>query len=85
MPLTFSMLYFGKFKKRIFVHLFTLESITSSKQLERKTFWMQELKDFLLESKVISYVSLPNENMLADVLENWLQHAVQIVQFDISP
>ena len=69
------MLYFGDYQKRIPVRLFTdsestLESIASSKQVDRRNLRMteQELKDCLLEHDVVSYAWLPTEHMWADVL-----------------
>merc|ERR1712055_432439 len=69
------MLYFGDYQKRIPVMLFTdsestLESIASSKQVDRRNLRMtvQELKDCLLERDVVSYAWLPTEHMWADVL-----------------
>ena len=48
----------------------TLESIASSKQVDRRNLQMmvQELKDCLLDHNVVSYAWLPTEHMWADVL-----------------
>ena len=69
------LLLYGDYQRRIPVKLFTdsestLESIVSSKQVERKILWMtvRELKDRLLEGEVLSYAWLPTEHMWADVL-----------------
>ena len=68
-------LLYGEYRGRIPVRLFTdsestLESIASSKQVERKTLRMtvRELKDRLLEGEIESYAWLPTEQMWADVL-----------------
>ena len=63
------------YKKRNPLRLFidsesTLESIVSSKQVNRKTLRMmvRELKDRLLEGEILSYAWLPTKHMWADVL-----------------
>ena len=68
-------LLYGDYRGRIPVKLFTdsestLESIASSKQVERKTLRMtvRELKDRLLEGEIVSYAWLPTEQMWADTL-----------------
>ena len=68
-------LYYGDYKKRIKVRLFTdseptLESIASSRQVERKTLrhTIMDLKERLLDKDVYSYSWLPTQEMLADVL-----------------
>ena len=68
-------LYFGDYKKRIKVRLFTdseptLESIASSKQVERKTLrpTIVDLKERLVDRDIHSYSWLPTQDMLADVL-----------------
>ena len=68
-------LLYGDYWGRIPVRLFTdsestLESIASSKQVERKTLQMtvRELKDRLLEGEIASYAWLPTEQMWADAL-----------------
>ena len=68
-------LYFGDYKRRIKVRLFTdseptLESIASSKQVERKTLrpTIVDLKERLVDRDIHSYSWLPTQDMLADVL-----------------
>ena len=68
-------LYYGDYKKRIKVRLFTdseptLESIASSKQVERKTLrpTIVDLKERLVDRDIHSYSWLPTQDMLADVL-----------------
>ena len=68
-------LYFGDYKKRIKVRLFTdsegtLESIASSKQIERKTLRLTvvDLKERLVDGDVYSYSWLPTKNMWADMM-----------------
>ena len=68
-------LYFGDYKRRIKVRLFTdseptLESIASSKQVERKTLrpTIVDLKERLVEKDILSYSWLPTQDMLADVM-----------------
>ena len=69
------MLLYGEDRKRIKVRLFTdseatLESIASSKQIERKALRMTvvDLKERLIEGDVQSYAWLPTERMWADIL-----------------
>ena len=68
-------LYYGDYKRRIKVRLFTdseptLESIASSKQVERKTLrpTIVDLKERLVDRDIHSYSWLPTQDMLADVL-----------------
>ena len=68
-------LYFGDYKRRIKVRLFTdseptLESIASSKQVERKTLrpTIVDLKERLVDRDIHSYSWLPTQDMLADVM-----------------
>ena len=68
-------LYYGEYKRRIKVRLFTdsepsLESIASSRQVERKTLrpTILDLKERLVERDIQSYSWLPTQDMLADVL-----------------
>ena len=68
-------LLFGDYKGRILVKLFTdseptLESIASSKQVERKLLRMtiKDLKDRLLEGDVSSYSWLSTRDMMADCM-----------------
>ena len=68
-------LYFGDYKRRIKVRLFTdseptLESIASSKQVERKTLrpTIVDLKERLVDKDILSYSWLPTKDMLADVM-----------------
>ena len=81
------MLLYGDDQKRIKVKLFTdseatLESVVSSKQIERKTLRMTvvDLKERLLEGDVYSYAWLPTEKMWADILLLFLRKAVEIGQ-----
>ena len=71
---------FGDYRKRIKVRLFTdseasLESIASSKQIERKTLrlTMTDLKERLVDRNVFSYSWLPTRNMLADMMMKEMQ------------
>ena len=64
-------LYYGDYKKRMKVRLFTdseptLESIASSRQVERKTLrhTITDLKERLLDKDVYSYLWLPTQEML---------------------
>ena len=66
---------YGDCKRRIKVRLFTdseptLESIASSKQVERKTLrpTIVDLKERLVDRDIHSYSWLPTQDMLADVL-----------------
>ena len=68
-------LYYGDYKRRIKVRLFTdseptFESIASSKQVERKTLrpTIVDLKERLVDRDIHSYLWLPTQDMLADVL-----------------
>ena len=68
-------LLFGDFKKRIKVHLFTdleatLDSIASSKQIDRKTLRLtvMDLKERLVEGDITSYSWLSMDKMWADIL-----------------
>ena len=68
-------LYFGDYRKRIKVRLFTdseatLESIASSKQIERKTLRLTvvDLKERLVDGDIYSYSWLPTKNMWADMM-----------------
>ena len=68
-------LYFGDYKRRIKVRLFTdseptLELIASSKQVERKTLrpTIVDLKERLVDKDIFSYSWLPTKDMLADVM-----------------
>ena len=68
-------LYFGDYKRRIKVRLFTdseptLELIASSKQAEIKTLrpTIVDLKERLVEKDIHSYSWLPTQDMLADVM-----------------
>ena len=68
-------LMFGDYKKRIKVRLFTdseatLESITFSKQIERKTLRLNitDLKERLVDGDIYSYAWLPTKSMSADII-----------------
>ena len=68
-------LMFGDFKKRMKVRLFTdseatLESIASSKQIERKTLRLTvtDLKERLVDGDINSYSWLPTKSMWADIM-----------------
>ena len=68
-------LLFGDYRRRMKVRLFTdseatLESIASSKQIDRKTLQMTvvDLKERLVDGEVFSYSWLPTEKMWADVM-----------------
>ena len=68
-------LMFGDFKKRIKVRLYTdsettLESIASSKQIERKTLRLTvtDLKERLVDGDIYSYFWLPTRSMWADMM-----------------
>ena len=67
----------GNYQKRIKVRLFTdseatLESIASSKQIERRTLRMTvvDLKERLMDRDVYSYSWLPTNNMWPDMMTN---------------
>ena len=73
-------LYFGDYRKRIKVRLFTnskatLESIASSKQIERKTLRLTvvDLKERLVDGDIFSYSWLPTKNMWADMMTKEMQ------------
>ena len=73
-------LYYGDYKRRIKVRLFTdseptLESIASSRQVERKTLrpTILDLKERLVDRDIQSYSWLPTQDMLADVLTKEMQ------------
>ena len=73
-------IYFGDYRKRIKVRLFTdseptLESIASSKQVERKTLrpTIVDLKERLVDRDIFSYSWLPTKNMWADVMTKEMQ------------
>ena len=73
-------LYYGDYKRRIKVRLFTdseptLESIVSSRQVERKTLrpTILDLKERLVDRDIMSYSWLPTQDMLADVLTKEMQ------------
>ena len=68
-------LLFGDFKKRVKVYPFTdleatLESIVSSKQIDRKTLILtvMVLKERLVEGDITSYSWLSMDKMWADIL-----------------
>ena len=68
-------LYYGDYRKRMKVRLFTdseptLESIASSRQVERKTLrhTIVDLKERLVDREIYTYLWLPTQEMLADVL-----------------
>ena len=63
-------LLFGDYRKRVKVRLFTnsevtLESIATSKKIDRKTLGLTavDLKEKLLDGDIYSYAWLPMENM----------------------
>ena len=68
-------LLFGDYRKRIKVHLFTdseatLESIASSKQIDRKTLRLTvtDLKERLVEGDITLYSWLSTDNIWVDIL-----------------
>ena len=68
-------LYYGDYRKRMKVRLFTdseptLESIASSRQVERKTLrhTIMDLKKRLVDREIYTYSWLPTQEMLTDVL-----------------
>ena len=68
-------LMFGDYRKRIKVRLFTdseatLESIASSKQIERKTLRLTvtDLKERLIDGEIYSYLWLPTKSMWAEIM-----------------
>ena len=81
-------LYYRDYRKRIKVRLFTdseptLESIASSRQVERKTLRpsIVDLKKRLVDRDIHSYSWLPTQDMLTDVLtkEKRLPQALESV------
>ena len=73
-------LYFGDYRRRIKVRWFTdseptLESIASSKQVERKTLrpTIVDLKERLVDKDIFSYSWLPTKDMWADVMTKEMQ------------
>ena len=69
------LLLFGDYKKRIKVRLFmdsesTLESIASSRQIERKTLQQTvvDLKEGLVDGDVLSYSWLPTGEVILDLM-----------------
>ena len=68
-------LMFGDYRKRIKVRLFTdseatLETLASSKQIERKTLRLTvtDLKERLIDRDIYSYSLLPMKSMWADMM-----------------
>ena len=75
-------LLFGEYRQRIPVRIYTdsepsLESIASTKQIERKNLRMtvQELKDSLVEGDVRSYQWIPTKEMWSDGLTKEMEMA----------
>ena len=75
-------LMFGDYKQRMPVRIFTdsepsLESIASTKQIERKSLRMtvQELKERLMEGDVRSYQWIPTKEMWSDGLTKEMEMA----------
>ena len=75
-------LMFGEYKQRMPVRIFTdsepsLESIASTKQIERKSLRMtvQELKERLMEGDVKSYQWIPTKEMWSDGLTKEMEMA----------
>ena len=73
-------LMFGDYRRRIKVRLFTdseatLESIASSKQIERKTLRLTvvDLKERLVDGDVFSYSWLPTKSMWTDMMTKEMQ------------
>ena len=73
-------LIFGDYRRRIKVRLFTdseatLESIASSKQIERKTLRLTvvDLQERLVDSDAFSYSWLPTKSMWADMMTKEMQ------------
>ena len=73
-------LVFGDYRQIIKVRLFTdskatLESIASSKQIERKTLRLTVvyLKERLVDGDMYSYSWLPTKNMWADIMTKEMQ------------
>ena len=68
-------LMFGDYQRRVTVRLFTgseatLESIASSKQIERKTLRLTvvDLKERLVDGEIYSYSWLPTQSMWTDMM-----------------
>ena len=78
-------LLFGEYRKRIKVHLFTdsestLESIASSKQIERKTLrqTVVDLKERLVDGDGQSFSWLPTQDMMADLMTKEMKIPVNL-------
>ena len=76
------MLLFGDYKQRIPVRIFTdseptLESIASTKQIERKSLRMtvQEMKERLIEGDDRSYQWIPTKEMWSDGMTKEMEMA----------
>ena len=76
------MLLFGDYKQRIPVRIFTdsettLESIASTKQIERKSLRMtvQEMKERLIKGDVRSYQWIPTKEMWSNGLTKDIEMA----------
>ena len=76
------LLLFGKYEQKLPVRIITdsealLESIASTKQIERKSLRMtvQELKDRLMSGDVKSYQWIPTKEMWADGLTKEMEMA----------
>merc|ERR1711895_430810 len=76
------MLMFGKYEQKIPVRIITdseplLESIASTKQIERQSLRMtvQELKERLMEGDVKSYQWIPTKDMWSDGLTKEMEMA----------
>ena len=68
-------LMFGKYERRISIHLITdlegaLKSIVSMKQVERKSLRMvnKDLKERLIDREIASYLWIPTDSMWVDAL-----------------
>ena len=79
------MLIFGDYRKRIKVRLFTdsestLESIASSKQIERKTLrqTVVDLKERLVDGNIYSYSWLSTQDMMADMMTKEMKLLVNL-------
>ena len=77
-------LLFGDYRQRIPVRIYTdsepsLESIASTKQIERKSLRMtvQELKERLMEGDVGSYQWIPTKEMWSDGLTKEIEKNVE--------
>ena len=75
-------LLFGDYRQRIPVRIYTdsepsLESIASTKQIERKSLRMtvQELKERLMEGDVRSYQWIPTKEMWSDGMKKKMEMA----------